>query len=241
MRYVGGKHRIAKWIEEHVVPLINGHSTYIEPFVGSGAIFQRLAPRFSKAVAADAHLDLILLLQAVAEGWLPPETVSREDYVAVRGGPPSAVRGFIGFGASFGGKWFGGHYGGGGTEAWRSKATMKPFPEAARNSLIKLAPALAGADIVCRDYRRTRVGRRSLVYCDPPYAGTLGYGGTERFDSGEFWDTAARWADKATVVVSESSAPKGWKRLAQRERKAMLRVAVGEENETRVEALWVRA
>ena len=107
-------------------------------------------------------------------------------------------------------------------------------------ALSSLATCFTRASILKADYREHAPGRHTLVYCDPPYAGTLGYGGTSRFDSAEFWGVARRWAGLgATVVVSESQAPVGWRVLAERERKAMLRVAVNEENETRREALWI--
>ena len=238
MRYVGGKTRIAKWVAEHVSSLTNGHNTYLEPFVGSGATFVKLAPRFQSAIAADDHADLILMWKALAAGWDPPEHVSKDEYVALRAAEPSALRGFVGFGASFSGKWFGGYVDTAWDEHW--KRYTKPYLRAARASVIESRDVFTRASILKADYREHAPGRHTLVYCDPPYAGTLGYGGTSRFDSAEFWGVARRWAGLgATVVVSESQAPVGWRVLAERERKAMLRVAVNEENETRREALWI--
>ena len=48
----------------------------------------------------------------------------------------------------------------------------------------------------------------SLVYCDPPYAGTTqGYSSTS-FDSIMFWNTMRHWAREGnTVLVSEYVAP----------------------------------
>lgn len=40
------------------------------------------------------------------------------------------------------------------------------------------------------DYRNIAFERDSVIYCDPPYAGTAGYN-RQKFDSGEFW----RWAE----------------------------------------------
>lgn len=238
MRYVGGKTRIAKWVAEHVSSLTNSHNTYLEPFVGSGATFVKLAPRFQSAIAADDHADLILMWKALAAGWDPPEHVSKDEYVALRAAEPSALRGFVGFGASFSGKWFGGYVDTAWDEHW--KRYTKPYLRAARASVIESRDVFTRASILKADYREHAPGRHTLVYCDPPYAGTLGYGGTSRFDSAEFWGVARRWAGLgATVVVSESQAPVGWRVLAERERKAMLRVAVNEENETRREALWI--
>lgn len=241
MRYVGGKTKIAKWVDENVSTLINGHTSYIEPFVGSGATFVKLAPRFQSATAADDHPDLILMWQAIADGWNPPEHVTKDEYTSLRSAAPSALRGFVGFGASFGGKWFGG-YVKDADAVNRARWNNGPFVAAARASVLKARSAFQHARIIRLDYRKHEPDRSTLVYCDPPYAGTLGYLGRTSvgFDSAEFWRTAKRWSDAgATVVVSESQAPVGWRVLASRERKAALRIAVHEENETRSETLWI--
>lgn len=237
MRYVGGKARIASWVADAVLALKGGRTDYLEPFVGSGAVFAKLAPKFERATAADAHIDLIMMWQALAAGSVPPESVSKDEYLALKRAAPSALRGFVGFGASFGGKWFGGYV----DTAWDAhwNRYTKPYLAAARKSVIRDAEAFKRATIVCADYRVHEVGPNHLVYCDPPYADTLGYGGAGPFDSVEFWATATRWAERgALVVVSEAKAPQGWKLHATRERKAMLRVAVGGENESRVESLF---
>ncbi len=46
----------------------------------------------------------------------------------------------------------------------------------------------------------------ALIYADPPYTGTTGYG--KDFNHAEFWETCRQWANKDnTVIVSELSAP----------------------------------
>lgn len=239
MRYVGGKVRIRKWIEDGVlsVPGALDCTRYVEPFVGGGATFAVLAPRFPYSLAADAHPDLILLWRALVRGWDPPERVSREDYDRLRHAAPSALRGFVGFGASFAGKWFGGYVDCAWDEHWQRYT--KAYPAAARRALLVAAISFRDADIVRADFTELKVVHDDLVYCDPPYRGTLGYSGTE-FDSDRFWSVAASWARSgATVVVSEHAAPIGWTVIAERERKAMLRVARSDENATRVERLFV--
>lgn len=240
MRYVGGKSRIAGWVAEHINSIKGGCCRYIEPFVGSGAVFARVAPMFDKAECGDAHQDLIMLWQAVASGWIPPEFVSREDYVSLRHAEPSAMRAFAGYGASFSGKWFGGYV----DTVWDAHHNRytKPYAQAASRSLVKVAGIFAAARIVHQSYECWTPSAGDLVYCDPPYANTLGYPASgEEFDSGRFWDFAETWsAAGALVVVSEATAPDGWRILAERSRRAMLRVATGEANQDRVERLYVR-
>lgn len=54
------------------------------------------------------------------------------------------------------------------------------------------------------DYASVEIPKGAVVYADPPYAGTTGYG-REKFDSARFWDYVRR--SPALVVVSELSAP----------------------------------
>jgi DNA adenine methylase len=239
MRYVGGKARIAAWVRQSIVPVISDRSRYLEPFVGSGATFKTVAPLFRHAIAADAHEDLILLWKAIAEGWKPPTTVTREQYLELKTAAPSALRGLVGFGASFGGKWFGGYVDTAWDEHW--KRHTKAYLGAARASAMKLRKTLEWAEIRCCDYKDHQPDRHTVAYCDPPYANTLGYGAA--FDTAEFWQTM-KWVENgALVVVSEMVAPPGWDILAERDRKAMFRVvANGEQSEIRREILfWKRS
>lgn len=240
MRYVGGKHRIAGWIAAHLIACNQpARRKYIEPFVGSGAVFARMAPFFDECIIADAHPDLILLYQALAQGWEPPASITREAYYNLKSQSPSALRGFAGFGASFGGKWFGGYV----DSVWDNyhRRMTKSYPAAAARSLMALVPHLQRAGIVRTDYRDFTPDADDFVYCDPPYAGTQGYSG-KNFDSTEFWLTMDGWVARgARVVVSEMSAPSHWQPLAVRSRKHMLQVAKAGVNDLRIEALWVPA
>lgn len=61
-------------------------------------------------IANDIHPELIIMWRALQKGWIPPSLVSEEDYVKAKAGEGFPfLRGFIGFGCSFGGKWFGGY------------------------------------------------------------------------------------------------------------------------------------
>ncbi|GAB1326926.1 DNA adenine methylase [Streptomyces sennicomposti] len=239
MRYVGGKTRIARWVATQIAAVQGGRSHYLEPFVGSGAVFERVAPMFATASAGDAHPDLMLMWQALADGWEPPEYVSREEYAALKHAEPSALRGFVGFGSSFSGKWFGGYVD---TVYDKHHGRMtKPYLQAARASVLKTAATMRDADLRAGDYRQWTPGPETVVYCDPPYAGTLGYGGAGKFDTDEFLDCASAWVDNgALVLISEGREFPGWGVLAERQRKSMLRVADGAPNTVRREVLLAR-
>lgn len=209
MQYLGGKSRIARPIADLILAARDGRSAYVEPFVGGAAVFSRVAPAFARAVALDVVPDLIALWQAVADGWLPPDDVTPEEYAAARASAPSALRGYVGFGCSFGGKWFGGYA----TNDTRLNKQGIPYrgPRYAAAALRKQAPTVRGGEFRLGDYSDAPVTADAVVYCDPPYAGTTGYGAAGPFDSARFWRTAEAWAALgAAVLVSELDAPAGW-------------------------------
>src|ERR1041384_1608066 len=109
MQYMGGKARIARRIVDAILSDTDFRDTWWEPFVGGGNVMEHAAPHFRNLIGCDAHPDLILMWQYVTSGGDLPSIVTREMYAELRKLPPSPVRGFVGFGASFGGKWFGGY------------------------------------------------------------------------------------------------------------------------------------
>src|SRR5690349_3392797 len=104
---MGGKTRQGKHIEEQLLKYKGDCTGYIEPFMGGGAIFARMAPHFpGAALGSDIHPDLMMMWEALQGGWKPPTEVTREEWYGIKDEEPSALRGFVGFGCSFGGRWF---------------------------------------------------------------------------------------------------------------------------------------
>jgi DNA adenine methylase len=198
MHYLGGKMKMRK----HLVPLLqrNMRSVYVEPFVGSAWIFAEInAPRME---AYDTHPDLILLWQALREGWVPPTTVTEADYEALRTAEPSAMRGFVGFACSFGGKWFGGY-----ARHVKGITDTEAFAGSATRGLQRKLAAMQGKNITFtrKDYRELTTTADTLVYADPPYAATTAYKSTTAFDHAVFWEWCR--VQPALVLVSEYTAP----------------------------------
>ena len=101
MMYLGGKSRLAKRIGAAILENTNQRGQYIEPMIGGGSVFFELAPHFQKSFGGDIQEDLILMYRALADGWVPPDTVTEEEWRELRDSPPSALRAFAGFGCSF--------------------------------------------------------------------------------------------------------------------------------------------
>lgn len=138
--------------------------------------------------------------QALQKGFELPDSISAEDYKYIREhkalNPPLA--GFVGFGCSFGGKWFGGY---------ARNATGTNYAAQSKRSVLKDLPGLMGVEFTNLDYRQVPIPLGAVVYADPPYANTTGYG-KEKFDSAEFWSCMRLLATTGhTVFISEQTAP----------------------------------
>lgn len=196
MQYMGSKARFAK----EILPIILQDRTdgqwYVEPFCGGANVIDKVT---GNRIANDFHPHLICLLQAVSNGWVPPSDVSEEEYKEAKSAKSiDPLTAFIGFGCSFGTKWFGGYA--------RNKMGTNYAKMNAVN-LLKQAPGLRGIDFRCGSYCDLDIPENSIIYCDPPYEGTTKYS-TSGIDYKAFW----RWCrDMASaghkVYVSEYNAP----------------------------------
>jgi DNA adenine methylase len=150
----------------------------------------------------DNHYYLIEYLKAIQGGWLPPENVSKEEYNHIKQNkdeyPPSLVGG-VGFGCSFGGKWWGGYA--------RDFRGDRDFATETRSNAKKQAPLLTGITFTHGDYKTMFIPDNSFIYCDPPYEGTTKYK-AGAFDHVEFWEWCRQKVREGhKVFVSEYNAP----------------------------------
>jgi DNA adenine methylase len=206
MRYPGSKARYVKAISVYVAKNSGGRTEYLEPFLGGANSFSVIAPTFPVARAGEFNEDLALMWQAVSRGWTPPvDGISEAEYQNLRHSEPSALRGYAGTGCSFGGKWFGGYARGG----VQSSGEPRNHQAESSRAIAKQAPALHNAEVRHCSYTEWNPSANTVVYCDPPYAGTLKY--RDDFDHELFWTTARSWSESgALVLVSEQSAPVDW-------------------------------
>lgn len=212
MKYVGGKSRF--WRD--IIPFFGNLSnrTYVEPFVGSASVISHV--HAAVRIGSDIHGDLISLLKAVQQGWEPPSVISKETYLSFRDHPtgvPDHLLAFVGFACSFGAKYYGGYASDG--------TGHRNYADEGRRSLLAMAPLINDVIFVNEDYRDLQIPDRSVIYCDPPYAGTQGYG--RSFASGEFWDWCRHQRREGhDVWVSEFAAPDDFVSVWSRERAASL-------------------
>lgn len=205
-QYQGGKSRVSKDIAQVILNSTTNRERYLEPFIGGGAMAEKMGHHFNECHYSDLHQDLVMMWNAVVnEGWEPPSELTEEEYYSLKDAEPSPLRAFAGFACSFGGKFFGGYA--------RSKKTH--YPSTGRRSVLR-GRAMSGAEstkYTHASYEALEVRPGDVVYCDPPYESTTGYK-TGAFDSPRFWAVAQAWAEAgATVFVSEYQAPEGWEEV----------------------------
>ena len=218
MKYLGGKTRVGKhiapvlkeiWKEyEKTNPPLEG---YLEPFCGSLGVMRNMTD-YSKTVkyqANDYHPDLIQMWKEVKAGtFVYPQSISETEYLAAKElESPNAMKSFVGFGMSFGGRFFGAY-----SQKYLGNK-KEDFCKEMTNSLKRTAPVIQNVKFTNQDYKELNP-RNMLIYCDPPYAITkfpIKYRRDTKkydvFDNAEFWDVVRNWSEHNLVVVSETSAP----------------------------------
>lgn len=167
-----------------------------------------------RRIGIDSHPYVISMFQALQGGWVPPTEVSEEEYNELKKNSETflndnaALRGFVGIGCSYSGKWFGGYARGN-----DSKGNTRNYARESADNLMKQAQSLKTVEFYCADYKMAgniNDTEGAIIYCDPPYAGTTKY--SNRFNHTEFW----AWCDEMSergfkVFVSEYNAPQDWR------------------------------
>lgn len=198
VRYLGSKRRIAKKIINYIQAERDENMTWVEPFMGSAQVISRVP---GKRIGSDIHKELIAMFKALQNGWIPPSSITEKQYNEIKNNKnayPDHLVAFVGFGCSFGAKWFGGY-------AKRNNSLRNDALES-RNALIKLIPKLKNLELYSCEYYDLSIPKNSIIYCDPPYINTTGYG--MNFNHDEFY----QWCkDKVKeghkVFISEYEAP----------------------------------
>ena len=185
MKYVGSKNRLSKQIAPIIQSYIDNMPDchgYLEPFVGGANMIDKI--KCQCKIGTDVHKYLIALLDHVSETTDDlPDTITEEEYNAVRTNPsnyPDWYVGLVGF-CSFGGKWWGGY-----PRSFKNDGvTPRDMPNEIIRNIKKQAPKLKGTIFVCGDFWKLGVGHM-VIYCDPPYRDTTKYA-TSDFDYDKFY------------------------------------------------------
>lgn len=216
MKYLGGKQRLGKHIALKLKEIWNNcalHNiffiNYLEPFCGSLGVLKNMTNLPVHIIANDYHPDLIEMWKSVKNNTLIfPKSVSEEEYNnAKQLVSPSAIKSFIGFGMSFGGRYFG---------AFAHKYVndkKEDFCKEMTNSLTRITPLIQNVEFTNNKYQNL-FPINSFIYCDPPYKQIrypikyrTGIKHYDNFNTDEFWETMRKWSETSLVIISEISAP----------------------------------
>lgn len=201
MQYFGGKAKIAKYIVSYLEEVRKENQIYIEPFVGGANIVSKMS---GVRKAYDFNEYLIEMYKAVQNGYELPNIITEKDYKNIKENKDKnkALTGFVGFGCSFAGKWFGGYA--------RDYGSKREYAETSKRSLLKKMATMQDVEFVYADYK-TLSFENCLIYCDPPYRNTTKFSGTPDFDTDEFWNVMRNWSKNNDVYISEYDSPDDFK------------------------------
>lgn len=199
MKYMGSKNRIAKDILPIILKDRKPNQWYVEPFVGGCNIIDKV---YGNRIGADNNEYVICLFKAIQNGFIPPDTISEEEYKkAQKERKVDALTSFIGFGCSYSGKWFGG-YARGNT----NNGEPRNYCLESKKNIMKQKDALSGVIFDCVSYNKLSFPPKSIIYCDIPYKGTTQY--KDKFNHLAFWDWCRDMVEQGhSVFVSEYNAP----------------------------------
>lgn len=221
MKYKGSKARFADEITDILRQLRVDGQWFVDLFCGACSITEQMQYR---RIANDLNTSIYALMVAIQIGWIPPNNVTYKDYIRIKEFPSSAyLKGFFGFGCTWGGKYFDGFASDG--------KGKRDYADESKRSLLKQRPKLQHVVFCNLDYRSVFLPPKSLIYCDPPYKDTSDYGSD--FNHDIFWDWCNKLHDAGhTVVISEYHAPPEWKCI-------WSQVAVNNlNNKSVIEKLW---
>ena len=202
VRYASGKSRISSQISNVITERERESKTVVSLFCGTCSVESKLAKVFDVVICNDKQKYLIAMLNGVQNGYELPEFISEDQYKYIKEhkDEDKVLTGFVGFGCSFAGKFFGGYA--------RNKEQTN-YALQSKKSLLKDITNLKNTKFISKDYHDVELPDGCVVYCDPPYRGTTaGYGLKEKFDSDEFWEYMRKICKSHHVYISEQHAPK---------------------------------
>lgn len=196
MQYFGGKERISKQLSLFLNEQLKDGQPFVDLFCGSCNIISKIDDNRVR-IANDKHKYLIAMWQAIQNGYELPQELTKEQYLNIKQNldDDPALSGFVGFGCSFGGKWFGGY----------AKSENRNYCMNAYNSTMKKLSTMKDVQFYNNDYSNFILPNNSLVYCDIPYKNTTQYCAKEVgvFDHDKFYEWVDKNSKRYDIYISE--------------------------------------
>lgn len=169
MQYFGGKQRISKRLAVFINTTMKKDQPFVDAFCGSCNVISKVDSNRLR-IANDKHKYLMQMWKDYNEGKEYPSKITKQDYDYIKSNKDHdpALTGLVGFGMSFGGKWFGGFTG-------EVSKNGQDYLKCAVNGLNKKMKTMNGVVFKCGDYWEIDLPDNSFIYCDIPYKGTTTY------------------------------------------------------------------
>lgn len=222
MKYMGSKTKIAKEILPVILSGRKPGQFYVEPFVGGANSFYLVdGPK----IGGDNNPYLIEMWKGLQRGEERPRKITKELYSKARSqynkeedfGFSDFLVGWIGWMASFNGRFFDGGYSG------HNIKGRDYISEQIKNTE-RQAERLKDSVFTRSSYQELEIPSQSIIYCDIPYYGTKQYSSSKDFSHEEFWCWARQKSKEGhELFVSEYQAPEDFQCVWQKEIKNFLK------------------
>lgn len=239
MVYLGCKAQIADWL----IPILNNViekyeiTNYYEPFVGGANVIDKV--KCEHKVGNDKNKPLIALLEVARDNFdMIPKNGDKEWFDRARaiytGKSDEKMDDYL-IGAI---GWLAGYSGKGLVGSYANDSGTRHYYTERYNNLKAQAPNLQGIEFTCAEYQTLEIPNGSLVYCDPPYEGTTGYGYAweRQFNYDEYWNWVREKSKNSYVICSEEHFPKDFIIIAQQDKR---RTVAQTKRQTKIEKLGV--
>lgn len=217
MKYMGSKAKTADDIVSIMMQDMTPQTAFVDAFCGGCHVVGKVPGSFRR-IANDKNNYLVAMWSMLVNSKLEfPRIITKSSYDFYRnifnaGGFRSdkitsddAMIGWIGFMASFNGRFFDGGYSG---HAVRTKTGVRNYIAEQINNTTAQIDSLRGVEWIAGDYSDFIIPEHSLVYCDIPYKDTKQYSVSKNFDYGRFYDWCRAMKGEGHIVyVSEYTMP----------------------------------
>ena len=200
MKYMGSKNRIAK----HILPIMLAERKegqfWVEPFVGGANMIDKVD---GNRIGGEYNKYIAHMWQRLEAGWVPKDDYTKQDYEEIKANKERLPfeTGYVGIACSYSGKWFGGFAG-----KVNTKQGLRDYQKEAHKNVMAQVVNIKGVDFRHTSYDDLTIPSNSIIYCDPPYAGTTKY--KDDFNHDKFWQWCRDMSDAGhTIFISEYNAP----------------------------------
>jgi DNA adenine methylase len=202
MKYMGSKNRIAK----HILPIMleyrTPEMTWVEPFVGGANMIDKVE---GKRIGNDLNNYVISFWNAVKNGWIPPEFITKDYYKEIISNKQHYSQELVGWATTactFGGT---GH-------GYAGILSKRNYQKEAHINLEKQRYNISDVDFLCGEYYQFDIPKNSLIYCDPPYKNGEHYRNFKTINYDIFWQWCRdKFKNGHTIFISEYNAPSDFK------------------------------